>query len=48
MHAVKGRLRAARDWVRDYVMGYDPGFFWVLAPFIVLSMILYTRYPATN
>jgi len=48
VHAVKGRLRAARDWVRDYVMGYDPGFFWVLAPFIVLSMILYTRYPATN
>ncbi|MBK9261847.1 MAG: tetratricopeptide repeat protein [Polyangiaceae bacterium] len=29
-------------------MGYDPGFFWVLAPFIVLSMILFTRYPTTN
>ncbi len=46
--AVKGRLQAIGDWCRDYVMGYDPGFFWVLAPFIVLSMILYTRYPTTN
>lgn len=46
--AVKGKLRAGVDWSRDYVMGYDPGFFWVLAPFIVLSMVLFTRYPTTN
>lgn len=29
-------------------MGYDPGFFWVLAPFILLCMVLYTRAPTTN
>lgn len=46
--ALKARVRAVSDWMRDYVMGYDPGFFWVLAPFIVLSMVLYTRYPTTN
>ena len=45
---VKAKLRGVVDWSRDYVLGYDPGFFWVLAPFIVLSMILYTRYPTTN
>lgn len=46
--AVKARLRAVAEWGRDYVLGYDPGFFWVLAPFILLSMVLYTRYPTTN
>lgn len=45
---VKAKLRGVVDWSRDYVLGYDPGFFWVLAPFIVLSMVLFTRYPTTN
>jgi len=46
--AVKAKLRALGEWVHDYVLGYDPGFFWVLAPFIVMSMVLFTRYPTTN
>jgi protein O-mannosyl-transferase len=29
-------------------MGYDPGFFWVLAPLVLLSMLLFTRAPTTN
>ncbi|MDI1433509.1 tetratricopeptide repeat protein [Polyangium sorediatum] len=41
-------FRAAYAWCREYVLGYDPGFFWVLAPFILLCMVLYTRAPTTN
>lgn len=44
----KNPFRAAYDWARDYVLGYDPGFFWVLAPLVLLSMVLYTRAPTTN
>jgi len=40
--------RAAYDWARDYVLAYDPGFFWVLAPLVLLSMVLFTRAPTTN
>ena len=44
----KNPFRAAYAWCREYVHGYDPGFFWVLAPFILLCMVLYTRAPTTN
>lgn len=38
----------AYRWAKDYVLGYEPGFFWVLAPLVLLSMVLYTRSPTTN
>ncbi len=41
-------FRAAYAWSRDYALAYEPGFFWVLAPLILLSMLLYTRAPTTN
>ena len=39
--------RAGR-WARDYFLAFDPTFLSALAPFIVLSIILFARSPATN
>ncbi len=40
--------KRAWDWSADYFLAYDPTFISALAPFIVLSIILYSRSPATN
>lgn len=40
--------KRAWDWCADYFLGYDPTFLSALAPLIVLSIILYSRSPATN
>jgi tetratricopeptide (TPR) repeat protein len=39
--------RAAR-FARDYFTAYDPTFWSALAPFVLLSIILFARSPATN
>jgi hypothetical protein len=33
---------------RDYFLGYDPSFVWVLAPLLLLSIVLFCRMPDTN
>src|SRR4051812_37871508 len=44
----QGIFERARAFVSDYVLARDPTFWSLLAPLLVLSLILFTRSPATN
>jgi hypothetical protein len=41
-------MRSVLTWVRDYFLGEDPSLLTALVPTCFLSMVLYTRHPATN
>jgi hypothetical protein len=43
-----GALRSLLDRSRDYFLGYDPSFVWVVAPLLLLSIVLFCRMPDTN
>src|SRR6185436_3732859 len=38
----------AFNWARDYFTAFDPTFWSALAPFVLVSIILFARSPATN